>query len=214
MASTPVQNSTHKFLMAGGMYEMPLQMLREKGILPDGYVFHEYPKAIRVNERMEPYRRVVDTADGGKITDEGERLKWDEIVVNSPEEEERVLSGGKTSQQVEEEHQSLLMRAKTLGIHADPKWSIVRLKRELGDEMDKPLATPADEMARLEAELAMLQKIEAMKAEIASLRAKTTADDPDQMRSDLAALGIVADKRWGTARLREELERATQGEAA
>ncbi len=39
-------------------------------------------------------------------------------------------------------------------------------------------------------------------------------DDTEYLRSQLVALGVAPDKRWGAARLREELDRATAPDAA
>ena len=50
-----------------------------------------------------------------------------------------------------------------------------------------------------------------MKAKIATLEAQLSrpADDADELRQELIGLGVTVDKRWGIARLREELEKAT-----
>jgi hypothetical protein len=183
MADSAIQVSQFKFLRAGGMYELPLQIMRDKGELPPegSYVFQEYPKHIEVDGRV--------------------------IEVSSEEEEDRVYAGGMTSAQIEDERLALQQRCRNLHITFDPQWTIVRLKRELGDKLDEP--EPADNMAKLEAELASLKKMAAMQAEIEALRAQLSAkpDDREEMIAQLSAHGIKADGRWSLARLREELDR-------
>lgn len=219
MATTPITLSQTAYLMQGGPYALPLAQLREKGIIPESYEYHEYPKILHLNERWVDQDRAVSRIVGKETITEmvTERVKvYDSVTVNSAEEEERVLNGGKPSAVLEEERQGLLLRAKQLGLKVDPAWTLVRLRRELGEEMDKPEASPADEMARLEAELATLRKMQDMQAEIEALKAKIAppAEDVEQMRADLAALGVKVDGRWSAAKLRQELEAATAGKAA
>lgn len=185
MADARITQSQNKFMLAGGIFEMPLAELREKGILPSEYLYQEYPKHVEVNGQT--------------------------VTVNSEDEEDRVLSGGKTSAQVEDERQVLILRARNAGLRVDPSWSVVRLRRELGEALDEAPA-PGDTVAKLEAELAGLKKMAAMQAEIEALRAQLSkpADDLDAMRAELTALGVRVDGRWSAARLREELERATE----
>lgn len=209
MPLTEIQLGQQNFLMRGGTYELPLQMLRKAGILADGYEFHEYPKLLRVNPRTVTAPRIIDLCTGAKETVSETRTVYDEIIVNSEDEEERVLSGGKTTVQMEEERQGLLFRCRQNGIPADPTWSAVRLRRELGDALDAP--PPNDRMAQLEAELAYERKIAAMEEEITQLKARrlAPAEDPEDLRNELAALGVKVDGHWSMARLREELDRAT-----
>jgi len=212
MAVSPVQASQMKYLRAGGPYELPLQQLREKSILPEegATPYMEYPKMLRLDEREVTEDRIVDLCDGSKKHVTETRTVYTQVIVNSEEEEERVLAGGKTSVQLEEERQGLLARCSNMNIAADPSWSAVRLRRLLGDALDAP--APGDNMAKLEAELASLRKMKAMQDEIDALRAQIAkpADDIDELRAQLADLGVTADKRWGAARLRDELERATE----
>jgi hypothetical protein len=183
MADSAIQVSQFKFLRSGGMYELPLQIMRDKGMLPPegSYVFQEYPKHIEVDGRI--------------------------IVVSSEDEEDRVYAGGMTSAQIEDERLALQQRCRNLHITVDPNWTIVRLRRELGDKLDE--AEPVDNMAKLESELATLKKMAAMQAEIEALRAQLSAkpEDIDDLRAQLAAHGIKADGRWSAPRLREELDR-------
>jgi phage I-like protein len=133
---------------------------------------------------------------------------------------------------MEEDRLGLLQRARNMGIPADPKWSAVRLRRELGDALDAP--APGDEMAKLEAELASLRKMAAMQAEIDALKAQIggkpavrseqpltsplsshqDADEIDELRSQLTALGVEFHHRHGATKLRELLDMATAPEGA
>jgi hypothetical protein len=196
------------FMMRGGTYEIALAQHMATGHVQKQYVYREYPKMLYLNPREIEEVRLVDTCDGRKLESREKRTVFDQFVVHSEEEEERVLAGGRSSVELEDERQTLFARARALNIKADPAWSIVRLKREMGDVMD---AAPGNEMAKLEAELTNLRKLAAMQKEIEDLRAQlgSTADDPADLRSQLTTLGVTVDKRWGTARLREELDRAT-----
>lgn len=185
MADSTVLASQLKFLRSGGPLELPLQRLRDAGLLPleglrqNGQEWQEYPKYLSIPGRP---------------------------IVHSEEEEERVMSGGATSDQIEEQRQFLINKARGHGIHVDSNWTITRLKRELGEELDKAPVVE-DKMARLEAELAYERKIAAMEAEISELKARRGSSD-DDMRVELTALGVKVDGRWSTARLREELATA------
>jgi hypothetical protein len=106
----------------------------------------------------------------------------------------------------------LILRCRSLGLKVDPQWSAIRLRRELGDKLDAP--EPENKMAALEHELGQLRKMAEMQAEIDRLRSSMAkpVEDTDDMRSQLTALGVKVDLRWGSARLREELEAATAPE--
>lgn len=185
MADSTVLASQLKFLRAGGPLELPLQRLRDAGLLPpeglrqNGQEWQEYPKYLPLPGNP---------------------------LVNSEEEEERVMAGGATSEQIEDQRQFLINKARGHGIHVDANWSIVRLKRELGEELDKAPVVE-DRMARLEAELAYERKIADMEAEIAALKARRGPSE-DEMRAELTALGVKVDGRWSAARLRDELATA------
>lgn len=211
MALNPIQVAQTKFLMNGGIFEMPLQKLREDGIIDTDYIFREYPKMIRLSLGPQTIQRSAKDCENRLLTWTETKEMFDDIQVASEAEEERVLSGGKTSAQLEDERLGLLQRCRTMGIPADPTWSSVRLRRELGDALDAP--APGDNMAKLEAELAGLRKMAAMQAEIEALRAQLAkpADDTDEMRAQLTELGVKVDGRWSAVRLREELDRATGG---
>ncbi len=206
MAQTQTQLAQTKYLMNGGLYELPMQQMREKGILPSEYVYHEYPKMVRISQGMQTFDRSTEDHKGRTISWTETKEVFTDTIVNSVEEEERVLSGGMTSAQIEEERQSLILRCRALGIVADPSWSVVRLRRELGDKLDAP--DPADKMGALEAELESLRKMAAMQAEIDALRAQMAkpADDVAEMRAALTERGVKVDGRWSAQRLREELD--------
>ena len=232
MSGTITRAQTN-FLMQGGAYQFGLAKLEEDGVFPAEYVYHEYPKIVRLSRGMQTIKRSTDTCDKRVIDWEETKEIFEDIVVNSEEEEERVLSGGKSSAQIEEDRLGLLQRARNMGIPADPKWSAVRLRRELGDALDAP--APVNEMAKLEAELAALRKMAAMQVEIDALRAQVSgkpalvrqevplnsplsshhdADEIEELRSQLTALGVEFHHRHGAAKLRELLDMATAPEGA
>lgn len=193
--SAAIKLAQQKFLMSGGTYELPLAMLREAGKIPSEYVFHEYPKMIRLVSGTEKVQCKTETCKGTETHWTEDREIFEDIVVNSEDEEERVLSGGKTSRQIEEERQGLIQRCHTMGIPADPAWSAVRLRRELGDALDAP--APGDDMGQLRARLAQLEEMAAMKAKIAALEAQLAApaNDPEEIEE----LGDTHGKRRGKA---------------
>jgi hypothetical protein len=167
-AMTEIQLGQQNFLMRGGTYELPLQEMRKKGLIDSDYTFREYPKSIRISQGMQTRDRSTKDCEGRTLSWQETKEAFTDIIVNSESEEERVLSGGRTSTQLEEDRQSLLLRCKASHIVADPTWSAVRLRRTLGDALDAP--APGDNMAKLEAELASLKKMAAMQAEIDALR--------------------------------------------
>lgn len=176
------------FLRRGGGYQLGLAQLRAAGVIQREYVFHEYPKVVRISHGFEAAGRERETE-----TCKGTTVKWTErpaeifqdIVVNSAEEEERVLGGGKTSTQIEEERQVLLSRARSMGVPADPTWSAVRLRRELGEVLDAP---PGDEMGAMKARIAQLEEMAAMRARITELET-LLASPPDQPEPPIKELG-------------------------
>lgn len=211
--SIEVQESQDSFLRDGGTYRLGLAYHRKNGTLPKSYTYQEYPKMIRLSDGVKTFDCSTLTCDKQTVTWKEEREVFRDIVVNDETEEERVLSGGKTSVQIEQDRQSLILKCSAAGIRVDPTWTAVRLRRELGERMDAP--EPTDKMGALEAELANLRKMAAMQAEIDALKAQMSTkaapdtDETDQLRADLTGLGVVIDKRWGVSRMREELERAT-----
>jgi len=213
--SIEIESGQNAYLMRGGPYELALLTHRKSGFLPRQYGYHEYPRMLYISKGIHKIERSTENSKGATISWTEEKELFDEIVVHSEAEEERVLGGGRTSAQLEEERIGLLTKARGLGIPADPSWTAVRLRRELGEKLDEP--TPADEMGALEAKLAQLQRMAQMRQQIADLEAQLAgrpADDADDLRAQLADLGVTPDKRWGAARLREELERATEPKAA
>lgn len=175
-ALSEVELSQNKFLMGGGSYELALMKKRKSGEIASDYVYNEYPKVIRVSHGTETVETEVETCNKGVFVRSVDvRPIFEDIIVSSEADEERVLSGGKTSVQIEEERLGLISRCHTMGVPCDPSWSAVRLRRLLGDALDAP--APGDSMAKLEAELANLRKIEALQAEIAELKGRQAARD-------------------------------------
>lgn len=181
-----IRQSQNKFLMNGGSYELPLELLRAAGVIPREYIYREYPKMLRISHGFEDVQCMTETCKGKEIGWTEHREIFEDIIVQSEEEEERVLSGGKTSAQLEDERQGLVQRCHSMGVPADPAWSAVRLRRELGDALDAP--APGNDIARLEAEVAQLRKIETLQAEIAELKAKQAAR-PDEPAAEMADAG-------------------------
>lgn len=216
MALNPIASGQFNYMRRGGPLEMAMQQLRAAGTLPDegSYIYQPYPKMLRLSKGMQTFKMRTTTCDKEVVRWDETREVFDEIIVNSEEEEDRVLSGGRTSEQLEEERLGLLQRCRAAGIGADPTWTAVRLRRELGDKMDAP--EPTNNMERLEAELAGLKKMAAMQAEIEALRAQLAkpADDIETLRAQLVALGKKPDGRWSADRLREELDLATAPQGA
>jgi hypothetical protein len=227
-----IQRAQQQFLLMGGAFQFGLAKLQEDGVLSADYVYHEYPKVIRLSRGTKEFERATETCDKRTITWKETKEVFEDILVNSEDEEERVLSGGKTTTQMEEDRQGLIQRCRTAGIAADPSWSAVRLRRELGDALDAP--APGNDMAKLEAELANLRKMAAMQAEIEALRAQLggqrtpdageymlqanarnaspESDEIEELRAQLTALGVPFHHRHGVERLRDLLEAATAPE--
>lgn len=202
------------YLTMGGPYQMALQRKIKSGEISQNYEYREYPKMLYISQGIVAVDRSTETCKGKTIEWVERKERFTEIVVNSEDEEERVLSGGKTTAQVEADRQALIVRGRALGLKIDESWSAIRLRRELGDNLNN--SDIADEMKVLVQKRAHLQEIAAMRAEIAALEAQLAkpADDPDDLRAQLSALGVTPDKRWGAVRLREELERATAPQEA
>lgn len=203
-----------QFLERGGVLARALAKKQESGELAKRgqYQYQEYPKALNISHGFQDVDRQTETIKGTTKEWVERREVFETIIVNSEEEEERVLSGGKTSQQIEDDRLNLIARCRNAGIMVDTSWSAVRLRRELGDKMDAPeVAAPADKMAALETELANLRKMAEMQQEIDRLRALTSrpSGEADDLRQQLETLGVAVDKRWGVQRLRDELEAAT-----
>jgi hypothetical protein len=214
-AEINVQEGTLNFLAQGGVFRFGVTQMRKDGRLPRFPVHHEYPKLLRLSDGVQEFDRETETCRNTTVKWVEKREVFRDILVDSEEEEERVLGGGKTSVQIEADRQGLLQRCRSLGIPADAAWTAVRLRRELGDKLDAPDdVKPADKMAALESELAMLRRMSEMQTEIDRLRVSlqpVQASDEDiaQLRNELATLGVKVDGRWSATRLRDELDRAT-----
>lgn len=48
MPDIRIIKSQDRFMLAGGIFEMPLAELRDKGILPSEYIFQEFPKVLNL----------------------------------------------------------------------------------------------------------------------------------------------------------------------
>ncbi len=214
-----MQDSQRGFLLGGGAYRNALNKMRTDGLLDAEYVYREYPKMLRVNQRTETTKRSVVNVDKEKIEWEETREVWDEVIVNSEEEEERVLNGGKTAVQIEEERQALLATAKQRGVRYDPTWSTLRLQRELGVPTASEAPAAFDEVDELRRQVAKAEEALALRAQLAKLNAGLAEpaivpvdDEVEGLRAQLQSLGVRVDGRWSPARLRQELDRATAPE--
>ena len=181
-----VELSQQQFLNAGGIFARALIAKKNNGELAKEYEYREYPKMLRLNPReVEVPHIYYIGAETSPRTEYITKTVYDEIIVHSEEDEERVLSGGKTSGDLEQERQNLIARARVLGIKVDTAGAAVRLKRELGDKLDAP--EPADKMAALSAELANLRKMADMQAEIDALRAQLGGSSAATIEGDATA---------------------------
>ncbi len=52
-----IKNAQLNFLRRGGIFEMPLTMLRTQGVIDEDYVYREYPKIIRISRGMQTLHR-------------------------------------------------------------------------------------------------------------------------------------------------------------
>ncbi len=190
---TEVELSQNKFLMSGGSYELALLKMRKAGTMASEYIYNEYPKALRISHGKEMVTCRTDTCKGTEITWTEERENFEDIIVGSEEEEERVLSGGKTSAAIEEDRMGLIARCHSAGIPVDPSWSAVRLRRTLGDALDAP--PPGDNMAALRQQLAQLEEIAAMKAKIAALQVQLAGNADAIIEAPIEELGDARGKR-------------------
>lgn len=201
------------FLQQGGVFARALLAKRKSGEMALNYEYQEYPKMLRISEGFHEVECSTEIGNGSAKRYWKENKEFfREVIVGSEEEEEAVLYGGKTAAQKEDERVGLLNRARVLGLKVDASWSAVRLRRELGDKMGG--GETAEQLHALQAELDGLRKVAEMQAEIDALRAQLSGrGSADDLRAQLEALGVAVDKRWGVARLREELETATAPEA-
>lgn len=215
-SSTIMRAAQDQFMRSGGVFVATLARMRSEGLIDDGYVYREYPKDIRIV-------RGKITVQCSTETNKGKTLEWEEIrddvetiTVNSEEEEDRVLNGGKTAAQIEGDRQGLILQAQQRQVKYDPSWSLLRLQRELGIKVADDAPAAFDEVAELRAQVAKAEEALALRRRLAELNAELAApeDDLTQMRDELGAAGVKVDMRWGAARLRQELERVTAPNAA
>jgi len=203
-----------QFLERGGVLARAIAKKQETGEMHrrGAYQFQEYPKMLRISEGIQERHYETETIKGSTRSWTVDEEIFRDVIVHSEEEEERVLSGGKTRDQVEDERQALIAKCRIHGITVDLNWSATRLRRELGEKVDAP--DPVDQMAAMRKELEDLREMQRLRKEIDDLKAQLTPqpDDVEELRAQLLALDIKPDNRWGAPRLREELEKATAPE--
>lgn len=200
--------SQKQFMNSGGIYAGILEAKYTSGELvrPENYQWAEYPKAIRISKGMKTVHRTTTAIRGKNEVD----VEWDEEVedfedhiVHNEQEEEAVKTGGKSQAQLEAERQQMINDLRGRGIQVDPTWSYVRLQREMG------AMPPREAVEALARKVEVLEREAALKARIAELEALLNAspvDEIESLRAKLHAAGVEVDKRWGLARLRQELE--------
>lgn len=210
------------FMMNGGIYASILQKKYDTGELvpPERYQYQEYPKLVRIplgTERVKKHTEVPRGRDQTLVEWEEDVERFRDVLVNSEEEEERVLNGGKSASQIEQERQDLLVQCKQRHISADPSWSLLRLQRELGAAPSKDAVDALQaRVAQLETEASLKERIRELEAQLAGdkeapkpMARNPEAAEEDQLREQLTELGVEVDGRWGLLRLRRELEAAT-----
>jgi len=216
-ATSAARNRTQtNFLRDGGTYAAILQQKYESGELNPEYVYREYPKLLRISRGMQQFEMGTDIIRGSQVVPKEwteEREVFDEIVVHDEAEEERVLNGGKTTEQVADEHSALIAQARARGLKIDPSWSMVRIQRELGTQpVNESVVQLQRQVEDLEEKAALRRRIAELEAAAAGRAppAAATEDEVTQLRASLKEYGLHVDMRWGLPRLREELDRVTQ----
>ena len=222
-----MQAAQSQFMRSGGTYGMALAKLYADGVLDDSGAFHEYPKDIHILKGKKTVQCSTEDRRGKLIEWEEVRDDIETITVHSEEEEDRVLNGGKTAAQIEDDRQSHILQAKARGIKYDPTWSLLRLQKELGIPVAAEQPGAFDEVAQLEEQVAKARRALELRAELAALNAQLAEpdaatrewasipnsiaehDDIEAMRLQLQDLGVKVDGRWSAVRLRQELDRAT-----
>lgn len=201
-------SSQRTFMQNGGVYAGILQAKYDSGELvpPDKYVYREYPKMVRLSRGVARVQKSAEVIRAGRVDFrewEEDVEQFEDVIVHSEEEEERVRNGGKSEAQIEEERMDLYAQCKARGLNVDPTWPLIRLQRELGT------APSRETVDALQARVQQLETEASLRARIAELEAKLhqPQDDADELRAELAAHGVEVDGRWGVARLRAELDK-------
>jgi len=197
----------------GGPLAGVLESKYQSGELKREYVYQEYPKYIRISKGKQTVHRST-TALRGKNEVE---VEWDEEVemfdehwVNSEDEEEAVLSGGKSQIQLETERQQMISDLRSRGMQVDPTWTYVRLQREMG------AMPPREAVEALQRKVEALESEAKLRARIAELEAQLNekpamasmaqVDETEALREELRLSGVDVDKRWSLATLRQKVE--------
>jgi hypothetical protein len=207
------------FLRRGGPMAAILDAKYETGELSREYVHHEYPKMLRRSLGVKHFDHVTEMIVGGNKTVREwseDKEVFEEIIVNSEDEEEAVLAGGRSEGQLEEERQELIIQGRQRGISVDPTWGLVRLQRELGaapssETIDVMRAKIADleEKAALRARIAELEAAAAVRNQVPHYVAPISPEpeSPEEiadLREKLTSAGVKVDGRWSMATLRTE----------
>jgi hypothetical protein len=191
MALNPIQKGQTDFLMRGGWYELPMMQLREKGLLAEEgtYIHQEYPKALNLSLGVREFPCSTEDHKGRTLTWTEQREVVAPMIVQNEDEEDAVRAA--------------FDRAEELGIAVQPDWApallphAVRLAETPKPHRNAPRPTPeqvvAERIAKLKAELAVLEPpAEDPEAE-AALAVPPAAPTPKRRRATSAAeLPVVA----------------------
>lgn len=123
LEKTPSQLANENFLKAGGVY----QAAAERARIAATPGFQEYPKMIRTHKGT----RIVRGKDIDNQPTENEVQIYEDIIVESEEEELRVRGGGKSAEQVASDRDALIIRAEQSGVRVDRRWSDDRIRAEM-----------------------------------------------------------------------------------
>jgi hypothetical protein len=123
LEKTPSQLANENFLKSGGVYQAASEKARMTA--PQGY--QEFPKMVRKHKGT----RIVRGKDIDNNPTENEIDIWEDVEVNSEEEELRVRGGGKSADQVASDRDALILRAEQSGVRVDRRWSDERIRAEM-----------------------------------------------------------------------------------
>lgn len=205
--------SQRNFMANGGPLAGVLEAKYQSGELQREYTYQEYPKYIRIPRGTQTVTRTTTAIRGKNEIDvqwEEEAPVYDEHWVNSEEEEEAVLSGGKSQLQLETERQQMISDLRSRGMQVDPTWTYVRLQREMGS------MPPREAVEALQRKVEVLENEAKLRARIAELEAQLNekpalasmaqVDETEALREELRQAGVAVDKRWSLATLRQQVE--------
>jgi hypothetical protein len=152
--SSRMAQSQFDYLMRGGPLAPALQIMREKGLLPETYEFIEFPKALNLP---------LDWIGG-----------QGEVVANCIVADEQEEAATRIA----------FDRAREFGVRLEPDWDAKRIRDAVAvaNKRHAPKLTPeqvkAARVAALKAELAALEPAEAAAAPVSTPKRRAAADLP------------------------------------